>query len=139
MELLTLEEVIAVIKQLPTGKTLGVDAIPVEFYQEMWVYIEFDVLNFTAEAITQAHIEDDLNISKIALLPKPEDRRRVQKFQPISLLISYKIVAKVYANRMKPLLHHWILPSQTGFVPNRCILDNIFLAFKAVEWTLENK
>lgn len=83
MELLrpiTLEEVIAVIKQLPTGKALGVDAIPVEFYQEMWVYIEFDVLNFTAEAITQAHIEDDLNISKIALLPKPEDRCRVQNF-----------------------------------------------------------
>jgi hypothetical protein len=40
---------------------------------------------------------------------------------------------------MKPLLHHWILPSQTGFVPNRCILDNVFLAFEAREWTLENK
>jgi hypothetical protein len=40
---------------------------------------------------------------------------------------------------MKPLLHNWILPSQTGFVPNRCILDNIFLAFEAIEWTLENK
>jgi hypothetical protein len=39
---------------------------------------------------------------------------------------------------MKPLLHHWILPSQTGFVPNRCILDNIFLAFEAIEWTLES-
>lgn len=40
---------------------------------------------------------------------------------------------------MKPLLHHWILPSQTGFVPNRCILDNVFLAFEAMEWTMENK
>ena len=40
---------------------------------------------------------------------------------------------------MKPLLHHWILPSQTGFVPNRSILDNIFLAFEAIEWALEDK
>lgn len=40
---------------------------------------------------------------------------------------------------MKPLLHHWILPSQTGFVPNRCILDNIFLAFEAIEWALEDQ
>lgn len=40
---------------------------------------------------------------------------------------------------MKPLLHNWILPSQTGFVPNRCILDNIFLAFEAIEWAMENK
>ena len=48
-------------------------------------------------------------------------------------------MAKVYANRMKPLLHNWILPSQTGFVPNRCILDNIFLAFEAIAWTRENQ
>ena len=40
---------------------------------------------------------------------------------------------------MKPLLHNWILPSQTGFVPHRCILDNIFLAFEAVAWTRENQ
>lgn len=39
---------------------------------------------------------------------------------------------------MKPFLHNWILPSQTGFVPNRCILHNIFLAFEAIEWKLEN-
>ena len=39
---------------------------------------------------------------------------------------------------MKPLLHNWILPSQTSFVPNRCILDNIFLAFEAIEWALES-
>ena len=50
----------------------------------------------------------------------------------------YKVIAKIYANRMKPLLHHWILPSQTGFVPNRCILDNVFLAFEAIDWTLES-
>ena len=137
---LTTEEVKEAMKQLLAGKAPGVDAIPAEFYQEMWPDIEFDVFNFTAEAINQAHIEEELNISKIALLPKSEDRRKVQNFRPIFLLnTAYKIVAKVYANRMKPLLHHWILPSQTGFVPNRCILDNIFLAFEAIEWTLENQ
>lgn len=137
---ITPEEVTEVIKQLPTGKSPGVDAIPAEFYQEMWPDIEFDVFNFTAEAISQAHLEVELNINKIALLPKSEDRRKMQNFRPISLLnTAYKIVAKVYANRMKPLLHNWILPSKTRFVPNRCILDNIFLAFEAIEWTLENK
>lgn len=65
---------------------------------------------------------------------------RIQNFRPISLLNTlYKVVAKVYADRMKPLLHHWILPSQIGFVPNRCILDNLFLAFEAIKWSLENK
>lgn len=30
------------------------------------------------------------------------------------------------------------MPSQTGFISNRCILDNIFLAFESIEWALEN-
>ena len=137
---LTQEEVTEAVKQLPAGKAPSVDSIPAEFYQAMWADIDLDIFNFVSESITQARIAAELNVSKIALLPKSEDRSKIQNFRPISLLnTSYKIVAKVYANRMKPLLHNWILPSQTGFVPNRCILDNIFLAFEAVEWTLENR
>ena len=137
---LTMEEVTEAMKQLPAGKAPGVDSIPAEFYQELWEDLGIDIFNFVSESISQSYITEELNISKIALLPKTEDRSKIQNFRPISLLNTlYKVVAKVYANRMKPLLHHWILPSQTGFVPNRCILDNIFLAFEAIEWTLENK
>ena len=137
---LTQEEVAEAVKQLPAGKSPGIDTIPAEFYQEAWEEIGFDIFNFVLESICQEGIAEELNVSKIALLPKFDDRIRVQNYRPISLLnMLYKIVAKVYANRMKPLLHHWILPSQTGFVPNRCILDNVFLAFEAIEWTLENR
>jgi exonuclease III len=140
MRPITLEEVMEAVKQLPAGKAPGTDTIPAEFYQALWRDIDTDILNFVVESVAQAHIAEELNISKIALLPKSEDRSKVQNFRPISLLNTpYKILAKVFANRMKPLLHNWILPSQTGFVPNRCILDNIFLAFEAIEWTLENK
>lgn len=136
---ITMEEVTEAVKKLLAGKAPGTDTIPVEFYQELWSDIQEEVLCFVVESTSQAHLAAELNISKIALLPKSEDRSRVQNFRPISLLnIPYKILAKILANRMKPLLHHWILPSQTGFVPNRCILDNIFLAFEAMEWTLEN-
>lgn len=137
---LTLEEVSEAMKQLPSGKSPGVDSIPAEFYQELWDDIEADIFNFVDESMTNCFLEEELNISKITLLPKSEDRIRIQNYRPISLLNTlYKIEAKVYANRMKPLLHNWILPSQTGFVPNRCILDNIFLAFEAIAWTKESK
>ena len=137
---LTQEEVEEAVKKLPTGKSPGIDTIPAEFYQEAWEDIKFDIFNFVLESSCQETIAEELNVSKIALLPKSEDRLRIQNYRPISLLNTlYKVVAKVYANRMKPLLHHWILPTQTGFVPNRCILDNVFLAFEAIEWTLENK
>ena len=137
---LTMEEVADTVKKMPTGKSPGIDTIPSEFYQEAWDDIQQDIFNFVEESINLEGISDELNISKIALLPKSEDRLKVQNYRPISLLNTmYKVVAKIYANRMKPLLHYWILPSQTGFVPNRCILDNVFLAFEAIEWTLENK
>ena len=135
----TVEEVKEAMNQLPPGKAPGIDSIPAEFYQELWDDIGEDIFNFVSESIDQACINEDLNVSKIALLPKTEDRSRIRNFRPISLLNTlYKLLAKVYANHMKPLLHHWILPSQTGFVPNRCILDNVFLAFESIEWALES-
>ncbi len=32
----------------------------------------------------------------------------------------------------------WIRPTQTGFVHGRFILDNVFLAFEAMEWANES-
>lgn len=99
-------------KELPTCKAPGIDAIPAEFYQEMWEDIETDVFNFVSQTINQAYISEELNDSKITLLPKSKDKARIQDFRPISLLNTlYKVVAKIYANRMKPLLHNWIFPS----------------------------
>lgn len=74
---ITPDEVTTAVKQLPTGKSPGVDARPAEFYQALWDDIEFDVFNFTSESINQVHIDEKLNISKIVLLPKSKDRRKV--------------------------------------------------------------
>ena len=115
---ITVKEVKEAMKQLPPGKASGTDSIPAEFYQELWEEIETDIFNFASESIKQACIHEDLNSSKIVLLPKTEDRSRIKNFRLISLLNTLnKLVAKIYANQMKPLLHHWIIPSQTGFVP----------------------
>ena len=43
-------------------------------------------------------------------------------------------MAKAMSNRMQPLLPEWIQSLQTAFVKNRQILDNVFLAYEAMEW-----
>ena len=83
---LTQKEVKEAMKQLPSGKAPGVDAIPAEFYQELWDDIGPDIFNFAEEAINLAHINEEMNVSKITLLPKTEDRSRIKNFRPISLL-----------------------------------------------------
>ena len=52
----------------------------------------------------------------------------IKKWRPItSLNTIYKIYAKVLALRMQPLLNDIIHKSQTGFMQERSIFDNIFM------------
>ncbi|XP_021803273.1 uncharacterized protein LOC110747395 [Prunus avium] len=56
----------------------------------------------------------------------------VSQFKPISLCnYSYKIISKILANRLQPLLGNFISPQQCAFIPGRQIQDNIFMAHEA--------
>jgi hypothetical protein len=53
----------------------------------------------------------------------------VNHFRPISLCnIIYKLISKILANRLKGLLHLFISPQQSAFVPSRTIQDSSILA-----------
>jgi hypothetical protein len=56
-------------------------------------------------------------------------RKFFHHFHPISLCnIIYKIISKILANRLKPLLSKFISPFQTAFVPGCHIQDNSILS-----------
>jgi hypothetical protein len=74
------------------------------------------------------------------MVPKPGPRVQVNIYRPISVLTSiYKVIAKTLANRTQKHLPHWIRITHTRFVRDRQILDNVFLAYEAMEWATENK
>ena len=74
-----------------------------------------------------------LNTSFTSLIPKQEDAQILDKFRPITLCnVVYKIISKVVANRLKPLLPTLVSGERLGYVEGRQILDNIIQAHEVV-------
>lgn len=77
-----------------------------------------------------------LNSANIALLPKKDAAEDVSDFRPISLIHAIaKILAKVLALRLGPLMNDLASNAQSAFINKRSIHDN-FLYVKSLAKTL---
>jgi len=74
-----------------------------------------------------------LNTSFISLIPKQDIAQTPDKYRPIALCnVVYKIISKVVANRLKPLLPSLVSGEKSGYVEGRQILHNIIQAHEVV-------
>ena len=101
----------------------GCDGMNILFFQQYWEIIGTDV------------VREVQNFFHTGVFPeewKPNPTLMVD-LRPISLCsVMYKIVSKILVARMKPLLEHIVSPTQSGFVPERLISDNIIIAHEMV-------
>ncbi|GAA0148917.1 hypothetical protein LIER_08228 [Lithospermum erythrorhizon] len=72
------------------------------------------------------------NFTLIFLIPKVTVPLNMTQFKPIALSnVAAKVVGKVLATRLKSILPSVISESQSAFVPQRLIIDNVLLSFEA--------
>ena len=65
---------------------------------------------------------------------------QITDFRPISCLNTvYKAISRLLVKRLKPMLSHFILPSQTAFVKGRLLVENTTLAGELVNGYHKNK
>lgn len=84
-------------------------------------------------------IPDDINYTNVALIPKTKNPSKMIDLRPISLCnVSYKLISKVLANRLKVILPDIIDENQSAFVPGRLITDNILLSSEVFHYMKHN-
>ena len=125
------------LKEMKNQKSPGSDGLTTEFYKIFWLDIKTYFVNAIYYSNQVGHLSELQKQSIISLLPKSgKDTSFFQNWLPISLLnVGYKIVTKVIANRIKPLLPSMINQSQTGFMKGRYIGENIRLICEILETT----
>jgi hypothetical protein len=97
-------------------------------------------MRFISEFHRNGKLTKGLNSTFIALIPKVDSPQRLNDFRPISLVGSlYKILTKLLANRLHLVIGSVISESQTTFVKDRQILDDILIANEVVDEARKTK
>jgi len=114
-------------------KSPGLDRWIIEFYLAFYDTIGRDLLKVVEDCKISGRMYEASNSTFIALIPKTDSLISFNDFRPISLCnCLHKIIAKIIANRLKPILSRHISPEQFSFLHNIPIHEAISTAHEAL-------
>ncbi|KAL3683806.1 hypothetical protein R1sor_001828 [Riccia sorocarpa] len=121
--------------EMPKEKSPGIDGVMVEILRLGWEFMKEDCFLMVQCFWDRKIFTGKDSKGVIKLIPKNDKKHLLQNWRPITLLtMTYKIIAKVMAERLKEMLPGLIDTQQTGFVVGRNIIDNILSLQLGQEW-----
>ncbi|KAL0313475.1 UNVERIFIED_CONTAM: LINE-1 retrotransposable element O protein [Sesamum radiatum] len=112
-------------------KSPGPDGMSPIFFQKFWNIVGTDVNNSVLRILNEHALLYKMNYTHVVLIPKCDTPELVSQLRPISLCnVVVKIAFKCLANLLKSMMDSIVSHSQSAFIPDRLITDNILLAFE---------
>ena len=120
-------------------KAPGPNGMPPLFFQTYWTDVSMDVTHAVLSCLNSCSILKSINHTFITLIPKVNNLEKVSNFRPISFCnVIYKIISKLIANRLKPVLNSIISETQNAFIADRLITNNILITFESLHHMKNN-
>jgi len=89
------------------------DGIGLEFYKANWATIQDDIGAMMNQKFMDRNVPAQHKHGVIVYLPKSSDPTTPADFWPIALLnTDYKIMARINASRLRPMIEELLHPSQ---------------------------
>ena len=120
---LDIDDIFQALNSTENKKSPGLDGLPYEFYKTYWELIKEDLLQILNNVLTTLSLTESQSLAVIILHPKSGDTKLLSNWRPISLMnCDYKIMAKVFANRLKLLVPE-IISKEQFCCPGKTIVD----------------
>ena len=82
----------------------------------------------------------NFGVSQLVLISKVQQQEFLSQLRSISICnVSYKVITKTPANRMKSVMGHLVAPNQCNFVSGRKNTDNVIIYQEVLHSTRQRK
>jgi hypothetical protein len=135
-----LEDLKKILKAFACDKSPSPDGWTVEFFLYFFDLVGADLLGMVEESRKTGDVIKALNTTFLVLIPKSSKPSNFDDFRPISLCnLCCKIIAKLLANRLRPILSKGLAEEQLGFLHGRQILDAVGTAQESLHGIKQKK
>lgn len=124
---ITAREVMEAMKGVKPGRAPGLDGLPTEAYRQHRQHTAPMLAKLFTAIGTSGSLPADFHLGCLTFIHKSNDKTNPANYRPISLLGSdYRLLARILAKRLGPVMGASISREQSAFLPGRRIGEAIW-------------